>query len=27
KLTLRDFGHEIIKKDLHLDPFKLKMKF
>jgi len=21
------FGHEIIKKDLHLDPFKLKMKF
>ncbi|MBN6702686.1 hypothetical protein JR910_24895, partial [Escherichia coli] len=26
KLTLRDFGHEIIKKDLHLDPFKLKMK-
>ncbi|EEY3928337.1 hypothetical protein DFX89_25365 [Escherichia coli] len=22
KLTLRDFGHEIIKKDLHLDPFK-----
>ncbi|EJK12448.1 hypothetical protein KPNIH19_28847, partial [Klebsiella pneumoniae subsp. pneumoniae KPNIH19] len=26
-LTLRDFGHEIIKKDLHLDPFKLKMKF
>lgn len=21
KLTLRDFGHEIIKKDLHLDPF------
>lgn len=20
-------AHEIIKKDLHLDPFKLKMKF
>lgn len=24
KLTLRDFGHEIIKKDLHLDPFHVE---
>ncbi|ENX2252643.1 antitoxin VbhA family protein [Neisseria gonorrhoeae] len=27
KTHVKGFWHEIIKKDLHLDPFKLKMKF